>query len=220
MLKFCFGILYPVLATLRQNPLILQESIRADRLSLGLPPGKRIAIYTAANTRTLYAQNNHVAKTQSLHFIQYIPATLAEAWDFFSRPGNLPYITPPGMDFTVISKHHGEHMYTGQIIEYKLRPLLNIPMYWMTEITHVEPLRYFIDEQRFGPYQLWHHQHHFKEVEGGVEMTDLVHYRLPFWFIGNLVDALVVRKQLNEIFRFRKEAVEKRFGMFQKINGG
>lgn len=107
-------------------------------------------------------------------------------------------------------------MYPGQIIEYKVRPLLGIPWYWMTEITHVETNRYFIDEQRFGPYQLWHHQHHFREIEGGVEMRDIVHYRLPLGFIGNIAHGLFVKKQLHEIFRFREEAVEKRFGAWQE----
>jgi ligand-binding SRPBCC domain-containing protein len=90
------------------------------------------------------------------------------------------------MGFSIISKHHGEKMYAGQIIEYKVKPVLGIPLYWMTEITHVADRKYFIDEQRFGPYSLWHHQHHFKEVEGGVEMTDIVHYKLPFWFWATL----------------------------------
>ncbi|MCW3113213.1 MAG: hypothetical protein JWR18_1609 [Segetibacter sp.] len=103
-------------------------------------------------------------------------------------------------------------MYAGQIIEYTVKPILGIPLYWMTEITHVDEGKYFVDEQRFGPYSLWHHQHHFKEVSGGVEMTDLVHYKLPFWILGDLANALFVSKQLREIFDFRYKTVEEKFG--------
>src|SRR6476620_3532057 len=120
-----------------------------------------------------------MSKVYSLKSVQTIPTTLQQAWDFFSRPDNLKHITPAYMDFTVTSKHHGERMYAGQIIEYTVKPILGIPIYWMTEITHVEEGKYFIDEQKFGPYSLWHHQHHFIEVNGGVEMTDIVHYKIP-----------------------------------------
>ena len=105
-------------------------------------------------------------------------------------------------------------MYPGQIIEYKLRPLLNIPIYWMTEITQVQDKLFFIDEQRFGPYALWHHQHHFKEVEGGVEMTDIVHYRIPFWIFGDIANVLFVKKDLQNIFAYRFEKVESLFGLW------
>ena len=94
-------------------------------------------------------------------------------------------------------------MYPGQIIEYKVSPVMSIPLYWMTEITHVENRKYFVDEQRFGPYVMWHHQHHFKEVDGLVEMTDIVHYKLPLWFLGDIANGLFVKKQLKDIFDFR-----------------
>jgi ligand-binding SRPBCC domain-containing protein len=102
-------------------------------------------------------------------------------------------------------------MYAGQIIEYKVSPVLGIPLYWMTEITHVAQHKFFVDEQRFGPYSMWHHQHHFKEVPGGVEMTDIVHYKLPFWFLGDIANSVFVKKQLNDIFDYRFKAVEKIF---------
>jgi ligand-binding SRPBCC domain-containing protein len=102
-------------------------------------------------------------------------------------------------------------MYAGQIIEYKVSPILGIPLYWMTEITHVEQHKFFVDEQRFGPYSMWHHQHHFREVPGGVEMTDIVHYKMPFWFLGDIANTLFVKKQLNDIFNYRFKAVEKIF---------
>ena len=116
------------------------------------------------------------------------------------------------MGFQIISKHHGEEMYAGQIIEYTVRPLLGIPLYWMTEITHVKDKQYFIDEQRFGPYSLWHHQHHFTAIEGGVEMTDIVHYKLPLWFLGDIANLILVKNELKGIFNFRIKAVEERFG--------
>lgn len=140
-----------------------------------------------------------------------MPVSIEQAWDFFSDPLNLEALTGGGMDFRIISTHHGEKMYAGQIIEYNLRPLLGIKMYWMTEITHVEHYRFFVDDQRFGPYSLWHHQHHFKEVEGGVEMTDIVHYKLPFWFLGDIAHAMFVKKKLEDIFDFRYKTIEKMF---------
>lgn len=148
----------------------------------------------------------------SIKRTQKIPVSLEEAWTFFSNPANLQAITPQKMGFKIISKHHGEKMYAGQLIEYKLRPILNIPLYWMTEITHVNDKKYFIDEQRYGPYSLWHHQHHFKEIDSGVEMTDIVYYKIPFWFIGDLANSLFVKKQLAEIFDYRFQKIEELFG--------
>jgi ligand-binding SRPBCC domain-containing protein len=148
----------------------------------------------------------------NLKTVQKLPVTLEKAWDFFSSPANLANITPEHMGFNIISKHHGEKMYPGQIIEYTVKPLLGIPLYWMTEITHVQEGRYFVDEQRFGPYVMWHHQHHFKAIEGGVEMTDIVHYKLPLWALGNIANALFVRKQLDGIFTYRTKKVEELFG--------
>ncbi len=133
------------------------------------------------------------------------------AWDFFSSPKNLQKITPDHLGFKIISNHHGDKMYAGQIIEYKVKPLLGIPLYWMTEITHVEERKYFIDEQRFGPYSLWHHQHHFIEKNGGVEMTDIVHYKLPLGFLGDIAHGLFVKKQLKKIFDHRYQVVETLF---------
>ena len=103
-------------------------------------------------------------------------------------------------------------MYAGQVIEYQVSPVLGIPLYWMTEITHVEDRKYFVDEQRYGPYSMWHHQHHFKMIEGGVEMTDIVHYKLPLWFLGDMANSLFVKKQLQQIFDHRFKKVEELFG--------
>lgn len=148
----------------------------------------------------------------SIKTVQKIPISLDAAWDFFSNPANLQAITPDNMGFKVISKHHGETMYAGQIIEYTVKPVLGIPLYWMTEITQVKDKQYFIDEQRFGPYSLWHHQHHFKAIEGGVEMTDIVHYKNPLWVLGKLANSLFVKNQLKKIFDYRFKKVEGMFG--------
>lgn len=153
-----------------------------------------------------------MSKVYSLKTVQKIPVSLDEAWNYFSNPENLAAITPDNMGFKTISKHHGPVMYPGQVIEYKVSPVLGIPLYWMTEITHVENQKYFVDEQRFGPYSLWHHQHHFRAVEGGVEMTDIVHYKLPVWFLGDIANMLFVNKQLKSIFDFRFKKVEELFG--------
>lgn len=148
----------------------------------------------------------------SLKTVQQIPASLQQVWDMFSNPANLELLTPAEMKFRTISRHHGDKIYAGQIIEYKVSPVLGIPMYWMTEITQVNDKLYFIDEQRFGPYKLWHHQHHFKEIAGGVEMTDIVHYKNPMWVLGSIADTLFVKQKLKKIFEFRFKRVEELFG--------
>ncbi len=157
-----------------------------------------------------------MSKVYSLKTVQNLPISLDAAWDFFSSPANLKEITPSNLGFNIISKHHGEKMYPGQIIEYKVSPVLGIPLYWMTEITHVEDKKYFVDEQRFGPYSMWHHQHHFKAVEGGVEMTDIVHYKIPFWILGDIAHGLFVQNEVKKIFDHRFIAVEQRFGKWNR----
>lgn len=153
-----------------------------------------------------------MSKVYSLKLVQKMPVNMDKAWEFFSNPANLSVITPPDMGFNIISKHHGEKMYAGQVIEYTVSPVLNVPLYWMTEITHVSENKYFVDEQRFGPYSLWHHQHHFKTIDGGIEMTDTVHYKLPFWFFGDIANSLFVAKQLKGIFDYRFKKVIGLFG--------
>ena len=154
----------------------------------------------------------------SFKTVQVIPVPADQAWDFFSSPANLQTITPPYMGFRVISKHQGDRMYPGQVIEYKVKPLLGIPLYWMTEITHVADGKLFVDEQRKGPYRLWHHQHHFRTVANGVEMTDIVHYQLPLGWLGDLANWLFVKKQLQGIFDFRRKKVEEIFGRYQSLS--
>jgi len=143
---------------------------------------------------------------------QFLPVSIDEAWDFFSHPKNLAVMTPEYLNLKFTNELYGDEMYQGQVMTYNVKPVLGIPMFWMTEITHVEPKNFFVDEQRFGPYALWHHQHHFKEVDGGVEMTDLIHYKAPLGFLGDIAVALFIKKQLEGIFEFRKKKVIELFG--------
>lgn len=142
---------------------------------------------------------------------QILPISLEEAWAFFSSPFNLKKITPPDMGFEVKLISPEQKMYAGMIIAYKVRPLLGIPMNWVTEITHVREPYFFVDEQRFGPYSLWHHQHHFREVAEGVEMEDLVSYKVPLGILGRLANVLFVRKRLEYIFDYRYKVLEEIF---------
>ena len=128
-----------------------------------------------------------------LHTVQKIPASLEQTWSFFSNPHNLLSLTPPSLNLRVTNEITGTEAYAGQIITYTVKPLLRIPLHWMTEITQVLPGQLFVDEQRKGPYRLWHHEHHFRQIEGGVEMTDLVQYRLPFGWCARCVDCTNVR---------------------------
>lgn len=154
-----------------------------------------------------------MSKVYSLKAVQHIPVDINTAWDFFSKPENLNSITPKNLGFKIISEPYSKDMYAGQVIEYTVKPLFGIPLYWMTEITHVKDKEYFVDEQRFGPYSLWHHQHHFKQTHEGIQMTDIVHYKIPFWFIGDIANNIVVRKQLTSIFQYRSDVIEKKFGI-------
>ncbi len=114
------------------------------------------------------------------------------------------------MDFRVMVPPAGS-MYAGMMIEYSVRPMFGIPLRWVTEITHVREPEFFVDEQRFGPYAFWHHQHSFKEVPGGIEMTDIVSYALPFGFLGSIVRELFVKKKLETIFDYRRDVLNSMF---------
>jgi ligand-binding SRPBCC domain-containing protein len=147
-------------------------------------------------------------KIYNLKRTQFLPLSLQEAWDFFSSPANLEKITPKHMGFKILYKSGGDKMYPGQLIRYKVNGIPFIPMHWVTEITHVQEPRYFVDEQRFGPYALWHHQHHFIEVTGGVEMTDEVNYAIPYSFLGQVANFLFVEREVNTIFNHRYKTLE------------
>jgi ligand-binding SRPBCC domain-containing protein len=153
-------------------------------------------------------------KTYTLKTEQAIPVGLDEAWDFFSSPLNLAKITPKDMGFVVTSEYTADtKIYPGMIITYKIAPLLGIKMNWMTEITHVKAGEYFVDEQRFGPYALWHHQHHFKTIKGGVLMNDILNYAIPYGVIGRLANTIFVSKQIDKIFEYRRKAIVELFGV-------
>jgi len=142
---------------------------------------------------------------------QFVPASIEEVWDFISSPKNLKEITPGRMGFDITSPNLPEKMYAGMIISYKVRPLFGIPMTWVTEITHVEERKYFIDEQRVGPYALWHHQHFIEPHENGVLMSDIVSYKPPLGFLGSIANMLIIRRQLEGIFAYREKALKKKF---------
>jgi ligand-binding SRPBCC domain-containing protein len=152
-------------------------------------------------------------KLYTLHTTQKLPISLDEAWNFLSDPKNLKTITPSYMGFHILSGAD-RSMYPGQIIEYIVTPVLGIKTKWVTEITHVMDRDYFVDEQRFGPYALWHHKHFLKEIEGGVEMEDLIHYKIPFGWLGQLIHPILVQPKLNEIFNYRREKLNALFGKF------
>ena len=141
---------------------------------------------------------------------QWLPLSLDEAWEFFSAPENLDRITPDDLSFEILSGA-GERTFAGQLITYKIRPLLNIPMTWVTEITQCVDKSYFIDEQRFGPYKFWHHQHRFKEHEGGVLMEDILHYALPGGVLGELFGGPMIHKKVKGIFEYRELELSKIF---------
>lgn len=143
---------------------------------------------------------------------QFLPLSLNEAWQFFSSPHNLSKITPARLGFNITHVSEGpESVYAGQIISYKINVFPFVRTTWVTEITHVSAPYYFVDEQRFGPYAMWHHQHFFREVTGGVEMTDEVTYAIPFGLLGRLAQVLFVQRQLKTIFDYRYELLEKLF---------
>jgi len=150
--------------------------------------------------------------TYTLQHTQKIPVPINKAWDFISSPLNLQLITPPYMGFKVISPGLPEKMYPGMMIQYKVSPLLGIPLTWVSEISQVQEFEFFVDEQRVGPYALWHHQHHLAEINGGVLMTDIVNYKPPFGILGNLANSLLIKKQLRAIFEYRRTKLEELFG--------
>jgi ligand-binding SRPBCC domain-containing protein len=150
-------------------------------------------------------------KLYRLGAAQYLPIHTETAWDFLSNPANLQKITPPHMGFEILSGAD-RPMYAGQLIQYSVSPLPGIRTRWVSEITHVTPGSYFVDEQRYGPYSLWHHKHFIREVEGGVVMEDIVDYKLPLGLLGRMAQELFVRRQLTEIFKYREGTLRDLFG--------
>lgn len=144
---------------------------------------------------------------------QRVPISLQEAWQFFATPLNLKKVTPPKMNMRMQDDFSGA-MYEGMVIRYKVAPLAGIPLPWASEITKVVAHKYFVDSMLEGPFAVWHHQHHFKEIQGGTEIKDIVHYKVPLGFIGELFHPLLVKNNINEIFDYRTQQVEKLFGKF------
>lgn len=145
-----------------------------------------------------------------LKYSQVLPVTLEQAWDFFSSPENLCHITPDWLCFKIRNKDADE-MYPGMIIQYTIKAVAGVPMGWTTEITNMHKPHFFVDEQRLGPYRLWHHQHLFREIPPGIEMTDIVHYSLYLGFLAEPIHRLMVRPRLDQIFTYRKQALQKIF---------
>lgn len=154
-------------------------------------------------------------KIYTFRSVQNLPITLDEAWEFISNPKNLKVITPDYMGFVTLSGDE-KPLYAGQLIQYIVTPLLGIPMKWVTEITNVEEKRYFVDQQLFGPYSLWHHKHFVREIPGGVEMEDIVDYKVPMGILGQLVHPFLVKPKLNEIFEYRQKKLIALFGEYKQ----
>ncbi len=147
-----------------------------------------------------------MAAVYTLSKQQYIDAPPARVWEFVSSPANLSRITPPEMGFEMTSPAE-EVMYEGMIITYRVRPLAGIPVTWVTEITHLREGSYFVDEQRSGPYTLWHHRHFIEARGEGTLMTDIVTYRAPFGLLGRVANTFVIRRKLVQIFAYREKAM-------------
>ncbi|WP_459209164.1 SRPBCC family protein [Aquimarina rhabdastrellae] len=152
-------------------------------------------------------------KIYTLKASQKLPITIEHAWEFLSNPANLKTITPDFMGFEILSGADRK-MYPGQIIQYLVAPIPGVKTKWVTEITHVKTPEYFVDEQRFGPYALWHHKHFLKEIEGGVLMEDIIDYKLPMGYISQLVHPIIVKPKLKKIFDYRREKLIELFGEF------
>lgn len=155
-------------------------------------------------------------KLYQLHSQQALPITKEVAWNFLSDPANLKVITPEHMGFNILDGANKD-MFPGQIIQYKVSPFPGYTTKWVTEITHVDKGNYFVDEQRFGPYALWHHKHFIKEIDEGVLMEDIIDYKIPFGILGQIAHPLIVKKQLLEIFKFREQKLKELFGVVDSI---
>ena len=148
-----------------------------------------------------------------LFYSQKLPISLDDAWDFLSSPNNLKLITPESMNFKIIDWDK-KKAYPGQIIQYTVSPVLGIRIKWVTEITQVIRNSYFIDEQRFGPYSFWHHKHFIKEIDNGILMDDVIHYKIPFGLIGKILNKIYVQNKLDKIFKYRENKLNEIFGNY------
>jgi len=156
-------------------------------------------------------------KIYTFHRKQKLPITLNEAWKFLSNPKNLSTLTPKEMNFTIISKDD-KPMYAGQVIQYSVTPIAGIKATWISEITHLEEGKYFVDLQLYGPYAFWHHKHFIHEIDGGVEMEDIIDYKVPFGIFGRIFHPLLVKPKLEKIFSYRQKKLVEIFGKY--LNNG
>ena len=147
-------------------------------------------------------------KVYHFHQKQFIRADIDTVWDFFSSPHNLNEITPPFMNFEILDISGSEKMFNGQLIKYKVSPFPFVRVKWVTEIKNIQQKKFFADNQLKGPFKLWHHEHTFTEVNGGIEMEDHVTYAVPFGFIGRLANAIAVDKQVHQIFEYRRKKID------------
>lgn len=150
-------------------------------------------------------------KIYTLHKKQKLPISVDEAWEFLSNPKNLKVITPDYMGFNILSGAD-RPIYAGQLIQYSVTPLLGIKTKWVSEITSVKDKEYFVDVQLYGPYALWHHKHFINKIDGGVEMEDIIDYKVPLGILGQLVHPFLVKPKLEEIFNYRTQKLEQLFG--------
>lgn len=152
-------------------------------------------------------------KIYTLHKKQKLPISLDQAWEFLCNPTNLEKLTPNDMGMQIISEAD-RPMYAGQLLQYRVTPLPGFKTKWVSEITQYEDKKYFVDVQLYGPYALWHHKHFVHEIEGGVEMEDIIDYKVPLGFLGRLAHPFLVKPKLKSIFNYRKEQLEKLFGTY------
>lgn len=148
-----------------------------------------------------------------MEFSTIIPRSLTETWDFFSRPENLEKLTPKTVSFQFLTPLAGIKMYPGMAIQYRVSPFPGFTTDWLTEITQIKEYDYFIDDQRVGPFALWHHQHHFQVIDERHTLAkDILHYQAPLGVLGSLADWLFVRRQVEQIFSYREQAIKDYFG--------
>ena len=153
-------------------------------------------------------------KIYTLYKTQKLPISADEAWEFLSDPKNLKIITPAKMSFDIISGAD-RPIYAGQILQYKVTPMMGIRTKWVSEIKSIVPKKYFVDEQLYGPYSLWHHKHFIREIEGGVEMEDIIDYKIPLGILGQMIHPLLVKPRLEEIFNYRQKKLVELFGEYK-----
>lgn len=149
---------------------------------------------------------------------QKVNGNIEEVWSFFSNPANLDQLTPKEVNFSIQSISGEGSMYPGMLVQYRIRPFKWLPInfFWVAEIKQVQKHIRFIDEQRYGPFAFWYHEHAFEIVDGGVMVKDILHYRVPLGFIGKIIDRLVIRLAIKRIFNTRTEILHEYFQNLKK----